>query len=277
MEIILLVIYWIVAITVALWPLAMVIYKKRVLCEPYDKSIVYLAAEIAYAPEKWKSVKKRIEDEKQKRIPVPFISTWRCMIGQPFKSFENIGSIWFGLICIGMAIMFLISKDNQKLYSLGFVDFLVILVMGVGWFIYYFRSFSADISENLLKSDIAMGYLVDLGWGEIDKDIICTIKEEVKVDFDLFKKESSLAGFLLALVVSSLIIYSRFNNLLTPGEIGVILFLFSSIFISKWLYEGYRTRIIYISLNALLGLIKNAQLKDANQALQLTAGSAVRF
>jgi hypothetical protein len=186
------------------------------------------------------------------------------MIGQPFKSLENIGSIWFGLIFIGMIIMFAISNDYQKLYSLGLVNLLIILAIGMGWFIYYFRSFSADIMESSLRSDVALDYLVELGWGKIDIDIIRTIKEEVKVDFDLYKKESGIAGFLLALIASSLIFYSRLNNLLTPSEIVIILFLFGSIFISKWLYEGYRTRIIYISLNVVLGLIKNVQLENVN-------------
>ena len=137
-----------IILAMTIGPLVMVVYKKRVIAKPYDKSIVYLATEMAYASEKWHAVNEYIDYDNPKTIPVPFVATWRGMIGQPFTSFGNIGSIWYGLTFLVMLIMVAISKSDLKIYAPDFLNFSLIIVLGMCWFVYYFRSFSADITES---------------------------------------------------------------------------------------------------------------------------------
>ncbi len=126
----------VVAITVG--PLIMTVYKKRVLTHVYDKSVVYLASEMSYAPEKWESIRAKIDYQNPKHIPIPFISTWRGMIGQPFTSFGQIGSIWYGLLFIAMLAMLGMSKTPFKFYVPDFIDFSFFLILCLCWFVYYF-------------------------------------------------------------------------------------------------------------------------------------------
>ena len=257
-----------VVIVMAVWPLVAVVYKKRTISRPYDKSIIYLAVEMSYAPERWGAVKVKVNYEEPKSIGVPFIAIWRGMVSHPFSSLGRIGSIWYGLAFLSVLMMLALSNTELKSYASDFMIFSSIFIIGLCWFVYYFRSVSADLTESSLRSDVALTHLIDLKWDNVEKDLIETVKDEVKVDFELFKKESGIAGLLLIVAGSSFLIYSRVGDVLSPWSIGVTFFLFGSIFVSKWLYEGYRARVIYISLNTVLALIKAVQIKNANKSIK---------
>lgn len=250
-----------------LGPLVIAIYKKRIITRPYDKSVVYLAAEMSYAPELWGSVRKNIDYVRMRKITVPFASTWRGMVSHPFESLGRIGAIWYGLTFLSLFALAGVISTSLKDYAVEFMNFSLVLVFCLCWFMYYFRSVSAEITESAVKADIALGYLLELGWGNFTEEVTDTIKEEVKVDFELYKRESGVGGLIVILLSSGMLMYSRMSDFLSGGAVGIILILLSSIFISKWLYEGYRIRLIHISLNTILSLKKNIQLNRLHERL----------
>ncbi|MBB1271134.1 hypothetical protein [Shewanella sp. SR44-3] len=261
----------IIALGLFLWmtlgPLAITMHKKRVVSNTYDKSIVYLASEFSFTPDNWNKIKDKIDYEKPKNIIVPFKTIWAGIYGRPFTSFGQVGSIWHGLLFLALFVMIGFGKSPLKLFAADIMNFLLILGLGLCWFFYNFRSFAADISDVSQRSDIALSFLIDLGWENIDEELIDTLKEEVKVDFDLYKKDSSINGIVLLLISSTLLFYSRISDMFSTSAVISFVFIFASIFLSKWLYESYRSRLIEISLNTVLGLKKNIQLKNANKKI----------
>lgn len=246
-------------------PLVITIHKKRVINNTYDKSIIYLASELSFTPDNWTKIKAKIDYEKPQNIIVPFGTIWTGIYGRPFSSFGQVGSIWYGLLFLASFVMIGFGKTPLKPFAADIMNFLFVLGLGACWFLYNFRSFAADISQVSQRSDVALGFLVDLGWENIDEELIDTLKEEVKVDFDLYKKESSINGVVLLLISSTLLFYSRISELFSTTTVVSFVFIFASIFISKWLYESYRSKLIEISLHTVLGLKKNIQLKNANK------------
>jgi len=264
--------FTLIGIGLFLWmtigPLIITMHNKRIVSNTYDKSIVYLASEISFTPGKWIKIKENIDYDKPQKIVVPFNTIWKGMYGRPFSSFGQVGSIWYGLLFLASFVMIGFGQTSLKAFASDIMIFLFIVGLGACWFFYNFRSFAADISQVSYSSDIALGFLIDLGWENIDESIVDTLKEEVKVDFDLYKKDSSVIGLVLLLISSTLLFYSRISDMFSTSTVISFVFIFSSIFISKWLYDSYRSRLIEISLNTILGLKKNIQLKNANKSLK---------
>jgi len=251
-----------ISIAITVGPLFMVINQKRVISYTCDKSIIYLASEIAYTPEKWKEIELKIDYKNPKKIHIPLIVTWKGMVSQPLTSLFSIGTIWYGIIFIILFIIFSIDKLSLGLNTYGILNNILIMSFGLCWFLYHFRSFASDITESSIKSDVALSFLLKMGWEKINIDIIDTLKEEIKVDFDMYKKNSDIANFILFLFMSSLILYSKINDIVPENITFELLLIFGSISISKWLYESYRNKIIYIALNSIIGLKKNIQLNQ---------------
>jgi hypothetical protein len=249
-------------------PLIITMHKKRIVNNTYDKSIIYLASEISFTPEHWNKIKKKIDYEKPQKIIVPFKTIWAGIYGRPFSSFGQVGSIWYGLLFLALFAMIGFGKTPLKPFAADITNVLFVLGLGICWFFYNFRSFAADISQVSQSSDVALSFLIDLGWGNIDEELIDTLKEEVKVDFDLYKKDSSASGIVLLLVASTLLFYSRITDMFSTSTVVAFVFIFASILLSKWLYESYRSKLIEISLNTVLGLKKNIQLKNANKPIK---------
>lgn len=252
-------------------PLVVTMHKKRVVANTYDKSIIYLASELCFAPEHWKKIKEKINYENPQSISIPFKTIWRGMYGHHFSSFGQVGAIWYGLLFAASFAMIGLGKTPLKPFAADFMNVMFVLGLGFCWFFYNFRSFAADINQVVKRSDISLGFLVDLGWENIDEDLIDTLKDEVKVDFDLYKKESGINGLVLLLLSSSFLFYSRINDMFSTSTAISFVFIFASIFMSKWLYESYRSRLIEIALNVILSLKKNVQLKNANKSSKADA------
>lgn len=256
---------FIIAAAFFLWltigPLFVTMHKKRLVQNTYDKSIIYLASEMSHTPDKWDDIKKEIDYDNPRKISIPFKTIWVGMYGQPLSSFGQVGTIWYGLLFLASFAMIGLSNTPLKLFAADFMNIMFILGLGLCWFFYYFRSFASDISQVSQKADTALGFLISLKWEEIDESLVDILEQEVKVDFDLYKKETGIGGIVLLLVSSSIIFYSKINGLLSLDAAILLAYIFASILISKWLYDSYRSRLIEIALNSVLALKKNIRLK----------------
>lgn len=261
MDIIVIIISVIVLLCMALSPLLKTMHDKRTVNNTYDKSVVYLASELSFTPEKWNDIKDKIDYDQPNRISVPFITIWKGMYGYQFSIFGRIGAIWYGLLCLSLFAMIGFSKTPLKPFTVDIMNIMLILALGIGWFLYNFRSFAAYINELCLRSDCVITFLLELGWDNIDEKLIDTVKDEIRVDFDLYKKETGISGGVLLMLSSSLLFYLRVNEIFSIYAAISFVYIFASIFISKWLYDSYRSRLIEISLNSIIGLKKNIQLQ----------------
>ena len=153
-------------------PLVITMHKKRVVANTYDKSIIYLASELSFTPENWKETKSKINYVTPQSISIPFRTIWIGMYNHHISSFGQVGSIWCGLLFLASFAMIGLGKTPLKLFAADFMNVMFILGLGVCWFFYNFRSFAADINQVIQRADITLGFLVDLGWEDIDLSLI---------------------------------------------------------------------------------------------------------
>ncbi|MBA2848378.1 hypothetical protein G4V39_03870 [Thermosulfuriphilus ammonigenes] len=224
--------------------------RKRIIDEVSKKILIYLASECAFAPKKWNSVLYQLKN--RGRIKIPLSVTLNGMLKPILDDFSSIVTIWFALlILIAIIGAYLeISLTNTLL----FFNMLVIIA---SLFLFYCRSVTYDLKEIEEKVNIASTLLFTFEWWkDINLEMIDILYNEIKLDFDLYKKETEI-GSLFLLIGSSVTIYLGKQASLFSGSISILLFLaVLTITITKWLYEAYRTKIIRISLGALLEIKK---------------------
>lgn len=261
MEAITFIVAVIIFLLMTIGPLFVTMHKKRLIQNIYDKSVIYLASEMSHTPDKWDDIKREIDHGNPRGISVPFKTIWVGMYGEPLSSLGQVGTIGYGLLFLVLFAVFGLSKTPLKFFAADFMNVMFILGMGLCWFFYYFRSFASDISRVSQKVGTTLGFLISLKWGEIDESLVNILEKEVKVDFDLYRKETGIGGMILLLAYSSMIFYSRINGLLSLDTAILLTYIFASILISKWLYADYRSRLIEIALNSVLALRKNIRMK----------------
>ena len=250
----------IIILALTIGPLLLEIQSRRVIKNTYDKSIIYLASELSFTPDKWLKIKEKIDYNSPKNIPIPFKTIAVGMYGHPLSAFLQIGVIWYGLLFLAALSMFAVINTPFKLFASDVMATTMVLGLGLCWFIYNFKSFSAEVGQTSEKSDIALSFLIGLGWENINEEVIDILEKEVRVDFELYKKETSINGVFLFLSSGVFLFYSKISGLVSFSSALIFIFIFVSVFISKWLYETHRSRLIVIALNTILALKKNKKL-----------------
>jgi len=224
--------------------------RKRIINEISEKTFIYLASECAFAPKKWDSVLCQLRNKG--RIKIPLSITLHGMIKPILDDFSAIVTIWFGLL-----ILIVIIEAYLKISLTNTLLFFNVLIIIASLFLFYYRSVASDLKEIEEKARIALTLLFTLErWKNIHLEMIDILYNEIRLDFELHKKETEI-GSLFLLIGSSVAIYVGKQASLFSDSISILLFLaVLTITITKWLYEAYRTKIIRISLSALLEIKK---------------------
>ena len=106
-------------------------------------------------------------------------------------------------------------------------------------------------------------YILELGYDKLGKNELDVLTDQIKFDFDLYRKDFSIGSIILIVMGLSLIFYNRLITVVT--ETKEVVFITSVLFVilvTKNIYEAYRSRIIYLSLQA----IKNISKFNVEQA-----------
>lgn len=236
----------------------LVFEQRRKVLKLYGKSIVYLVSEMSFASEEWILIKDKIDRSDEKGVKIPIKVVFKGMFLHYFAELSILQNFGMGLFFLFVFFLFLTK------IPFDFFEYFVILSFMLTWFVYYFKSFAADSSQNAIRVDKAITFLDELGWLNIDEEVLDILKDEIKTDVDYFKKAVDIGTLLLLLFTTALFLYSRMHDIFSNSTIDFLGPIIISILISKWLYESYRSRVIYIGMNAILGLKKHQYLKSKN-------------
>lgn len=219
------------------------------------KLILYFCTEISFAPNQWEYFKDRLKNNETENINVPLQATIKGIFAYPISRaliFITLAIFIFGVtiqLCTTFQLIQL--KDLQSEFPLT-----IILPICCGpFFLYYVTSFSSD-SYTMMKNETKVTeYLIELNWDSFSKSQLQRISKELDIDFLLFKNPSDLGTIIIMLGTGLILIYYRIAKYLTPNQILIVFSLFIVIVVSKNYYEGFRTRVIYVAMNALQDLI----------------------
>ncbi|MDG9667090.1 hypothetical protein ONV78_05020 [Hahella sp. CR1] len=242
-------------------PLLM-IHQRRVVNIFFDKPSLYAMAELSFDKGAWEKCKARIHIGS---ISVPITTIWKGMCSPIVSKFNEIGYIGsaFSFAAFMLSVIFL-GKYFQGRDFFIVLGIIFIIVFSVSWFLYNFRPFSAKSAQLCAQAGLSLEYIKEIGWEKYDEKMIDVIKEEVKLDLDIYKRETGVGKFVIVSLASALLFYARVHEDLSVGFIVVLTFLFLSIFVSTWLYEAYRSRVIEIAFETIIMLKKEKVISVGN-------------
>lgn len=115
---------------------------------------------------------------------------------------------------------------------------------------YFFRSASSESSAIENQSEITSGWLIEQGYSNNSDQSLTLLQEQIKIDYDTFKNKTGFGGILLISFSTLAVFMSKLGNgtqnyeVVTSAIIAILFF--------KWIFESYRSRIMYIALNAII-------------------------
>lgn len=245
-----------------------ILRRRRSLVLYSPKLVLYYCAELSFASKLWPEYRERLQADSGQTINVPMIATMNGIFTYPLAR---------GLLLV-ILIILIISMTSQ----LGLLQFddpsssysilLAITICCGPIVLFYLTSFGSESYAMVKNQQAVSEFLIELGWDKLSKESLQQILKEVEIDFHLFKKNDDFGTILVVLVMGMVLIYSRIQEYLPPRVILVLLAVFAIIILSKSYYEGFRTRVIYISLNTLLHFIA----KCSSEGRQIQHGPGTR-
>ncbi|MBE2887366.1 hypothetical protein [Geobacter anodireducens] len=228
---------------------------RRTITGKFDKTIVYLLAEYAYKPQLIESLVEKLNSQNSRTIRVPLSVTWAGAVKPQFRKIDNIGAMFSGLFTVFLfctAFTGYIPVYNSVID--GYMLFVVLLCIVVT-FGYYYRSVASDLSSIedkyiVTAINIKKYYFNKDLLDEFDMKVVDQIYSEIKLDLDIHKTNVGFGGILLLLVPVFVASSSKFSDAVPPSISISFTVVIAMTTLFKWMYENYRSRIIYIGANA---------------------------
>lgn len=261
-------------VAIFVWPGYSAFSRKRQVGSLLDKTYVYLAAEYSFAPDRWSELS--LTNSRGGPVKVPWGVTWAGAIRPVLDALSSVVSIWFGLWFL--SALLLVGLGN-KLFGQLAVDLFLSLSVGIvllAWFLFCYRSVGSELFELEGKSFIASELLADSDLKDVDLSVIDVLREEIKADFEWYRRDTGVGGLLLLLLSVGVLYLGKESNVIPSFVTFGVFLLVSSITVSKWLHESYRSKVLRIALGSLSELKKARLLmppSGANNQLQPTRGS----
>lgn len=243
---------------------------RRTIIGKFDKTTVYLLAEYSYKPQLIESLAEILNLQNSRTIRVPLSVTWAGAVKPQFQKISNIGAMFSGLFTVFLfstALTGYVPVYNAVFdwYMLFIVLLFIVVTLG-----YYYRSVASDLSSIeekyiITAINIKKYYFNKEVLDEFDMQVVDQIYSEIKLDLDIHKTNVGFGGILLLLVPVLVASSSKFSDAVPPSISIFFTIVIAMTTLFKWMYENYRSRVIYIGANAVtrIKLMQRQQSKEA--------------